>query len=102
MAIFVGTEIRLKAEWHKPINPDDVPSETDPLADPSAVTLEILKNDETLVNWTYGVGTNIVKDAVGKYHALYSPDSAGIHKYIWRGTGAAAQVKSGNFYVEEL
>lgn len=102
-AIYIGTEIRFRAEWRKPTDPSVVPSATDPLADPTVITLEILDmNNVRVVLLTYGIGIEVVKETVGKYYALYVPAIAGMFKYIWRGTGAAAQVISGNFYVRNL
>lgn len=38
-------------------------------------------------------------DDVGELSATFAPDQAGYHHYRWTGTGSAAGVQEGTFYV---
>jgi len=67
--------------------------------DPTTLTLSVQPPSGTPTSYTYGVGTTIVKDAIGEYHALLTPSVAGRWTYNWRGTGAAAFAESGTFYI---
>lgn len=99
--LFIGTEIVLSAEWHKPTDPNAIPDITDPLADPSTITLEILNKGVRVEFWEYGTDFEVVRDSQGKYHANYIVTLSGEHRYIWRGTGNAAHVMSEEFYVRK-
>lgn len=92
--VYVGTQIRLRAEWRKPADPNEEPAATNPLADPSLVTLEVRQPDGTSIDAT----SAIVRDSQGKYHALFTPTMQGEHEAVWRGTGNAEQVAITWFY----
>ena len=61
--------------------------------DPTAVLLEYKTPSGVTTTLTYGVGTTIVKDSVGHYHADLSATEAGTWRYRWysTGTGQAAE-----------
>jgi len=65
----------------------------DTLTDPSTTVLTIEEPDGTEVQPTV---TNV---STGLYTAAFAPDQAGYHIWKWVGTGTAAGVKEGTFYV---
>lgn len=57
--------------------------------DPTTVTFRHRKPDGTVTAWVYGTDSQVVKDAVGKYHADLALNQEGVWTYRWEGTGAA-------------
>jgi len=56
--------------------------------DPSAVTFKAKAPDATVTTYTYPADTQIVKDAVGRYHVVHVPTAAGAWHFEFAGTGA--------------
>lgn len=94
----LGDLVRLSCEWRVPATGAGV------LTDPTTVTLQIrLPDAVTIVSSTLGGATaagTITKDATGQYHADYLPLTAGVHRWLWAGTGAAHAVASGTFTID--
>lgn len=102
LRIFVGSKVRIFGEWHQPGDLTKVPDATDPLTDPSGLSLKIYKPDRTTVTYVYLTDGALVKDAVGKYHADYIPTVPGLHRWFWLPTGNAAQPSEGDFYAHPV
>jgi hypothetical protein len=62
-------------------------SVTGTVVDPDVVTFAFSVQGAAPHQWTYGVGSTIVKDAVGTYHADIdtTPYGAGVWVYTWAG-----------------
>ena len=56
------------------------------LVDPTALTFEYEQPDSTIVTYTYGIGTNIVKTAVGIYTITVVLSQSGVWRYRWQST----------------
>lgn len=72
-------------------------------ADPSTLTLKIgiIGAPATSVSYVYGVGSVIVKDSVGNYHADIDTTGfePGVWTYEWIGVGGAQAVGVNQFNV---
>src|SRR5581483_7657357 len=68
--------------------------------DPSAVTADVRAPDRTVTHYTVTTG-QIVKDSTGHYHLDVTASQAGDWWYQFTGSGAAADVSEGVFYVRE-
>ena len=66
----IGQQIRVTARFVA--SADD----TGPLADPTTIRLKVCDPNGAQQTFTYGVGTRIVRDAVGVYHADFVLTSA--------------------------
>lgn len=86
----IGDLIRLSAAF-------DVSGPTDP----TTLVFEIREPDGTTTTHTYGVGVEIVRDSLGRFHLDWSADLPGLHLYRVAGTGAAQAVEQGAFRVIE-
>jgi hypothetical protein len=71
------------------------------LIDPTTITLSVFPPDRTEVNYTYGVGLTIVKDAVGTYHADIDLPQSGTWSFVWAGTGAVVAAEQHNIFVRK-
>ena len=60
--------------------------------DPTAVLLWVRHPDGSQVTFTHGVGTTIIQDSTGHYHADVSADEIGTYSYraFATGTGQSA------------
>lgn len=70
--------------------------------DPTVVTLEVGIYGVTPTTYTYGVGSVIVKNSVGNYHAEIDTTGftpAGIWYYQWDGTGACQAIAAGSMQI---
>jgi len=67
--------------------------------DPTAVTATVRAPDGTLTNYAYNPGA-IDRDGVGLYHFDITADQSGEWAYKFVGTGTAADVGPGIFYVK--
>ena len=56
------------------------------LVDPLALTLQYEQPDKTIVTYTYGVGSNIVKNSTGVYTVVLVLSQAGVWRYRWQST----------------
>lgn len=65
--------------------------------DPSVVTFTINQPDGTIYTKQYGIGTDIVKDSVGKYHIDYYVSQSGIYSYRFSGAGTVTAAGAGMF-----
>lgn len=78
-----GDSVKVEADYKDPTT----------LHDPTAVFLDVDYPDGTGVTYQHGVDPEIVKDAVGEYHAIL--DTAGkpgrwLYRWYATGTGQAA------------
>lgn len=64
--------------------------------DPDTVALTVRAPDGTLTVYT----TALVHDGAGAYHLDLTADQAGTWAWEWEGTGAAADIETGSFYVK--
>lgn len=70
------------------------------LTDPSDVFLDWIEPDGTTTgSWQFGVDVEVIKDAVGVYHAVLPATSDGIWRARFRGTGAVVAAQSVTFCV---
>lgn len=53
------------------------------LADPSAFRLRVKSPSGVLTNYVFGSAGEVIKDAVGTYHALIPLTEAGRYTYRW-------------------
>lgn len=70
--------------------------DTGEVADPTAVTLMVLRPGDTVAT-----AVSPVKDATGQYHGDIAIDTAGSWYYRWAGTGAVVAAEETHFYVRE-
>ncbi len=57
-------------------------------ADPTTVVFKLQIPGSDVVEYTYGVNAEIVKDSTGAYHFDLSLTLEGTYSYSWHGTGA--------------
>lgn len=69
------------------------------LADPTLVRLLWKRHGEAETIWLVTAG-QVVKDAVGLYHADITVVEPGLHYYRWEGTGAVVAAEEGTFSAE--
>ena len=68
--------------------------------DPTAVSIEIKNRDLTTNTvYVYGVGAQIVKDAVGSYHCDYLAATAGMYDYSFIGSGASGASAQQSYFL---
>jgi hypothetical protein len=62
--------------------------ESGTLADPDSLTIRISRPRQPATEqvFTYGVDSEIVKDGVGQYHAIFNPPTEGRWRYYWVGS----------------
>lgn len=91
-----GEVVKIRGDFRTPKNALVNPSA---LIDPDVVTLQVQKPDKTVTTLTYGVGTEITRDSVGKYWASVELTQEGTYHYRWTGDsgGDATGVVSGLF-----
>lgn len=68
-------------------------------ADPTAVKIKVKKPDNTVVEQTWGVDAQPVRDGVGAFHADILLDQAGDWVCRWEGTGAVQAAEEFVFIV---
>ncbi len=68
-------------------------------SDPGAVQLKIKAPDATLVVYTYGVDSELVRDSLGKFHADIPLPAAGQWAYRWELTTPNAGAAEGTLHV---
>lgn len=90
MGYVVGTTVELPVEFRV--------TATGALADPTTVTLKTVAPDGTITTYTYA-SANVVKDAIGIYRGIFTPNDDGEWRYEWIGTGAVAVIVNGSIYV---
>lgn len=88
----VGDQIRLSAVFA---------NSAGTAVDPSALTLVVFPAEGTAVTYTYGVGTVIVRDSLGNYHAdiTVTARSGGTWYYKFTATGTYIGMQQGSFGV---
>ncbi len=69
--------------------------------DPTTITVKHKKPDGTVITWVYGTDTEVVKDAVGKYHADITLDQSGTWLYRFEGTGSVVAAGEEVFHVRK-
>lgn len=88
----VGTAVNVSVQFKATIS--------GALADPSAVSFKIRKPDKTTVTYVYGVGVELVKDAVGEYHVIVLLNQKGRWDFEYVGTGGVAVVNTSSIIVD--
>lgn len=68
------------------------------LTDPTTVTLKVRDPSANTDTYTYAGGT-VTKNSTGDYSKNVAVDEAGTWHYQWIGTGAAAGLDEGTFFV---
>lgn len=68
------------------------------LADPTTVRLKWRRFD-AVTTWVFGTDAEVVKDAVGLYHADIPVTDVGMHYFRWEGEGAVVAAEEGSFFV---
>lgn len=81
MAYSRDTEVELKGTFYDETQSPHV------VADPTAVTLEVLDPAGTLTSYTYAAA-QVTKDSTGVYSYLLTLDASGAWYYRYKGTGA--------------
>jgi hypothetical protein len=54
--------------------------------DPAVVTIEWTLPDKTSTTYEYLVDGEVIRDSEGHYHADFTLDALGRHKFVWSGT----------------
>ncbi len=73
---------------------------TKALVDPSVVRLRVLNPAKVIVHvWLFGTDPEIVKDAVGKYHANVDGNASGTWYYYWYSTATGQAAEEGKFTI---
>ena len=67
--------------------------------DPTTVTLQVKDPTNTINSYTFGVGSQIVKDSLGNYHSDIDGDIAGNWVYVWDGSGNVLISGAGSFSI---
>ena len=70
-------------------------------ADPGALRLKVKPPTGALATYTFGVGADIVKDAVGRYHADILLAAAGLWAYRWELDAPNAGAVEGTITVQK-
>ncbi len=68
--------------------------------DPTAVTIKHLDPSGNLTTWLYLTDPEVIRDAVGQFHADIDIDEAGQWWYRFEGTGAAQAAGEETFFVD--
>ncbi len=68
--------------------------------DPATLTLTVRAPDGTSTDYVYLTDTEIVRDSAGVFHADIPAPLSGPWAWRWEGTGTAAGVDEGVYYVE--
>lgn len=88
------------------INPGDVVTvKTDPPfsnalgvpTDPDTISVLWRRRGGPATTWVYGTDSEVVRDAVGTYHADILIDRAGTYYFRWVGTGDVAAAEESSF-----
>lgn len=88
----VGQVVRLPIRCIDPLTGTGV--------DPGGVILRIRPPGRALTDYTFGQTPEIVKDAVGRYHALIVADVAGEWRYRWELAAPHVGTEEGSFTVD--
>jgi len=88
----IGDSLRLQASFYNA-------AATPALTDPTGVTVRIRTGAGTTTAYTYGVGTDVVKSAVGVYYIDITVTCSGTWRHRWAGTGVLIQAEEGAFDV---
>lgn len=91
MTYDLGDEIRVSAEF--------LDSDGDAF-DPTTVLFAVRKPGGKLVQYTYGVHGELVKDSTGNYHVDVDGDLAGTWFYRFYATGTGKSAQDGQFIVK--
>lgn len=70
----------------------------DVAADPTGIIFKIREPDGVLTTFTFGVDSQLVKDATGNYHVDHSIIKAGRHAWRFEGTGVLQASEGTEFY----
>jgi len=68
--------------------------------DPTTVKVKWKTPAGVVTTWTYLTNSEVVKDAVGYYHANLNLTEAGTWNYRWEGTGTAQGANQDSFIVD--
>lgn len=71
------------------------------LTDPTAVTFRLTPPSGAVVNYTYGVDAQLVRQSIGLFTVDYIPSLPGVYDYSFTGTGAINLSEEGQFFVRE-
>lgn len=71
------------------------------VADPGALRLKVKPPANPLATYTFGAGAEIVKDAVGRYHADILLAAAGLWAYRWELDAPNAGAIEGSITVQK-
>jgi len=69
--------------------------------DPTVVTFRFLDPAGTTTVWVFGVDVEVIRDAVGRYHADIPIDQEGTWFYRWEGTGALQGAGESTFLIRD-
>jgi hypothetical protein len=94
MAFDIGDVVRVRTTFTDPVTTNPV--------DPGAVIMKYQKPDDTETSFTFGVDSELIKEAVGIYYVDLVPavGEAGTWFYRFDGTGAAQSSEESSFDVE--
>lgn len=70
------------------------------VVDPTAVTVQIKLPTDVVLEYTYLIGAEVIKDSTGTYHMDYLITMDGMHYYKWTGTGAVYAAEESQFFVK--
>lgn len=69
------------------------------VVDPTVVKISIKLPTDVVLEYTYLIGAEVIKDSTGTYHMDYPITIDGMHYYKWTGTGAVYAAEESQFFV---
>lgn len=88
----IGDLVRIKATFE---NVDGV------ILDPTTITFKLKTPDDVTTVYVYGTDAALVKESTGVYHVDWSCTQAGLHIYLYIGTGTVQTAEESHFQVRE-
>jgi hypothetical protein len=67
--------------------------------DPTTLDFTLRQPSGELVNYQYGIHSQVVKLAVGHYYVDWDANQVGVYRFRWQATGAVVASQSGAFSV---
>ena len=88
-----GNQVRVSAEFTDIVTGAEI--------DPPIVKLSVCAPSGSPTVYIYGVDANVIRDAIGMYHADLDIDSAGTWLYKWWSVGTGKAAGENSFYASE-
>lgn len=92
MKVMQDTTVRIRVEFHL--------RDTGAMDDPSTVTFKYRQPGQAPTSLVYGVDSEVVREQMGVYHTLLTPDSGGEWPWRWEASGTLSVATQGTLEVE--